>query len=249
MWSYIKHWGDTPPLHPASTERLWGRVVSESDISDSLLKDTWPANQPIPLLIFQLLSFLRSPQWPPSRQGIFSQLPAPLIANNLLFNSLSTHPWTWSCVARVGKKKKNEKMRHWRERPLFHAHYLHCIFKHFYFDCCLGYHSFLLLLMSMFLRLIQGNYILLLRLNGYNSVELGRVSKRWKGSLCKDVFCELWLFGEAFQAFLVVKAATDLLSYFAWQMRWLWFEKKKDTFVSHLEIIVSLLKWLIEGTL
>lgn len=108
MWSYIKHWGDTPPLHPASTERLWGRVVSESDISDSLLKDTWPANQPIPLLIFQLLSFLRSPQWPPSRQGIFSQLPAPLIANNLLFNSLSTHPWTWSCVARVGKKKKRK---------------------------------------------------------------------------------------------------------------------------------------------
>ena len=65
----------------------------------------------------------------------------------------------------------------------------------------------------------------------------------------KMFFCELWLFEEAFQAFLVVKAATDLLSYFAWQMRWLWFEKKKDTFVSHLEIIVSLLKWLIEGTL
>lgn len=48
-------------------------------------------------------------QWPPSRQGIFSQLPAPLKANNLLSvcqHTLTETAHAQGAVQRQGRKKK-----------------------------------------------------------------------------------------------------------------------------------------------
>lgn len=114
-----------PPRHPASTEQqgelLWVALETTCWGTHGRPISCWPP------LILQLLSFLRSPsvsQWPPSRQDIFSQVPAPLTANNLLLNSLSAHKLAMHKELFQGGALTWKRHRHC------------CTIQHLYLDFC-----------------------------------------------------------------------------------------------------------------